>query len=115
MKKIVMIGIAISCLLAGPAVFAGEPSNGAQGAAGMHQEHKAMEKKAMKKMVHHRFTAEQVKAIQEALNTHGAKLKTDGKWGKETREAIKAYQKDNGLRTTGHANKKTRAKLGLTF
>jgi peptidoglycan hydrolase-like protein with peptidoglycan-binding domain len=49
------------------------------------------------------------------LNGHGAKLAVDGKWGKDTREAIKAFQKENGLKATGYANKKTRVKLGLKF
>lgn len=114
MHKIAMIGMALACLLAGSVAFAAEPANGAQGAAGMQQQ-KPMGHKVMKKKVHHRMSMEEVKAVQEALNAHGAKLNADGKWGKETREAIKAFQKENGLKATGYANKKTRGKLGVKF
>jgi peptidoglycan DL-endopeptidase CwlO len=114
MKKAVMIGVALACFLAGPTVYAAEAAGGAQGAA-MKQEQKPMAHKAVKKMSRHRMSMADVKAIQEALNSHGAKLTVDGKWGKETREAIKSYQKDNGLKATGYANKKTREKLGLKF
>ena len=114
MQKIAMIGIALACLLAGPVAFAAEPANGAQGATGMQQQ-KPMAHKAMKKKARHRMSRADVKAIQEALNAHGAKLKTDGEWGKETREAIKAFQKENGMKATGYANKKTREKLGVKF
>ena len=112
MQKTAMIGMALACLLAGSVAFAAEPANGAQGAAGMQQGQKPMEHKAMKK-VHHRIRMADVKAIQEALNAHGAHLKADGKMGKATREAIKAFQKESGLKATGYANKKTREKLGV--
>ena len=81
----------------------------------MEQGQKPMAHKAMKKTMRHRMSSENVKEIQGALNSHGAKLAVDGKWGKGTREAIKAYQKENGLKATGYANKKTREKLGLKF
>ena len=120
MKKMTMTGMALAFLLSGAIAFAAGPANGSQGGAGMQQQPmeqkpmKPMEKKA-RKMVHHRFTSEQVKEIQQALNANGAKLMVDGRWGRDSREAIKAYQKENGLKATGYANKKTRAKLGLKF
>lgn len=52
-----------------------------------------------------------VKKTQQALNAAGAKLKIDGKLGKETRMAIRDFQKKNGLKVNGHLNKATRAKL----
>jgi len=55
-----------------------------------------------------------VKALQEALNKNGAKLKVDGLMGGKTRAALKAYQKANGLKTTGKADKATKAKLGIS-
>jgi len=54
-----------------------------------------------------------VMAVQEALNRHGAKLKVDGYMGRKTRNALKKYQADNGLKATGKLDKATRAKLGV--
>lgn len=115
MKKTALFGIALTVLLVTPPVFAAGAGNGAQDSAGMQQGQRSMAHKAMKKTMRHRMSTEDVKAIQGALNGHGAKLAVDGKWGKDTREAIKAFQKENGLKATGYANKKTRVKLGLKF
>ena len=52
-------------------------------------------------------------AVQEALNRHGAKLKVDGYMGRKTRNALKKYQAENGLKATGKLDKATRAKLGV--
>ena len=54
-----------------------------------------------------------VKQLQEALNKSGQKVKVDGVLGKETRAALKAYQKANNLKVTGRADKATQEKLGL--
>ncbi|MEJ2060482.1 MAG: peptidoglycan-binding domain-containing protein [Gammaproteobacteria bacterium] len=116
MKKVVIVGLTLASILAGPAVFADEaakaPAATSQSAPAkpeMKKEQKKEHKDAKKKT---RMSAE-VKALQEALNAHGAKLKADGMWGKNTRAALKAYQKKNGLKVTGHADKATRAKLGM--
>jgi peptidoglycan hydrolase-like protein with peptidoglycan-binding domain len=53
------------------------------------------------------------KAVQEALNKEGYKLRVDGLMGKHTRTALKRYQKKNGLKVTGKADKATLAKLGV--
>lgn len=54
-----------------------------------------------------------VMALQAALNKNGAKLAVDGRMGKQTRTALRAWQKANGLKSTGMADKATKAKLGL--
>ena len=41
-----------------------------------------------------------VKKLQMALDKAGYKVKADGVIGKKTRGAIKAFQKDNGLKVT---------------
>ena len=69
--------------------------------------------KPMHAMKHKSAGSAEVKAIQEALNKDGAKLSVDGHLGKQTRAALKAYQSAHGLKTTGHADKKTREALGL--
>ena len=55
----------------------------------------------------------QVKAVQEALIQSGAKLTADGVMGKHTRIALRQYQKKNGLKATGKADKATLEKLGI--
>ncbi len=67
------------------------------------------QKATMKKsMAHKRVAASaHVKAIQEALNKAGAKLKVDGMMGKGTRAALKKFQSKHGLKATGYANKAT--------
>ena len=37
----------------------------------------------------------------------------DGIWGKKTEEAVKAFQRDNGLAATGKIDRRTKAKLDL--
>ena len=54
-----------------------------------------------------------VKAIQEALDKAGAKLKADGLMGKKTEGALKAFQAKHGLKATGTANKATLKALGV--
>lgn len=54
-----------------------------------------------------------VMALQTALNKNGARLAVDGRMGKKTRDALRAWQKANGLKASGVADKATKAKLGL--
>jgi peptidoglycan hydrolase-like protein with peptidoglycan-binding domain len=57
--------------------------------------------------------SETVKAVQEALDKEGYKLKADGLMGKHTRNALKSYQKKNGLKVTGKTDEATLAKLNV--
>ena len=50
---------------------------------------------------------------QTALNKNGAKLTVDGIWGKKSRAALIAFQKNNKLKATGRLDKKTKSKLGV--
>jgi len=68
---------------------------------------------SMKKMAKKAKPNKQVMAMQEALNKNGAKLTVDGFRGKQTRAALRNFQKANGLKVTGTLNKSTKAKLGL--
>lgn len=54
-----------------------------------------------------------VRVLQDALNSKGAKLKVDGLMGKQTRVALKAFQKENGLKVTGKVDAATKKALGL--
>ena len=53
-----------------------------------------------------------VRLLQERLNKHGAKLEVDGVFGKLTDEAVRAFQKAEGLVVDGRVGKKTWAALG---
>ena len=70
-----------------------------------------MEKKADAKKAKHEAFVAWVKKAQQALNANGAKLEINGKLDKETRVAIRNFQKKNGLKETGHINRATRSKL----
>ena len=56
----------------------------------------------------------EVKNLQTVLNKAlGMTMKVDGKFGKGTTSAIKAFQKANGLKADGVLGAKTRAKLNM--
>lgn len=50
---------------------------------------------------------------QRALAAKGYAVKADGKAGPKTLEALKSFQRDNGLTASGSLDEATRAKLGL--
>jgi len=78
------------------------------------QDKAATEMKAKpKKMAKRAVPSKSVEALQAALNKNGAQLAVDGRMGKRTRTALRAWQKANGLKATGVADKATMAKLGL--
>lgn len=55
--------------------------------------------------------AARIERVQNALNSNGANLKVDGKWGPQTKAAVMDFQKNHGLKTTGRLDKTTRAQL----
>ena len=54
-----------------------------------------------------------VKLLQETLNKHGYELKADGIFGIKTEEAVRDFQKKNGLIADGIVGPKTVAKLSI--
>ena len=59
-------------------------------------------------------TADQMKKAQQALADKGLyKGKVTGRSNAAFRAALKQYQKDNQLKTTGRLNQETLAKLGI--
>jgi peptidoglycan hydrolase-like protein with peptidoglycan-binding domain len=94
------------------AVSAPATTVSAQSSAPMGQK---MDKPAMKKDKAAQAAARQKErmAVQEALNSKGFKVKIDGKMGKETATAIRKFQEQNGLKSTGKADKQTKDKLGV--
>jgi len=55
----------------------------------------------------HDFTAKQVEHLQLALTRSGHEVAVDGIWGKKTTEALRAFQKERGLKVTGFVNPAT--------
>ncbi|MDA8420352.1 MAG: peptidoglycan-binding domain-containing protein [Pseudomonadota bacterium] len=96
---------------AAPSAFAAMPANpcSAHGSKMMKKTHM---RAAM--TTHMRAAASpKVKAVQEALNKTGAKLKADGFMGARTRAAIKEFQSKHGLKATGYAGPATLKALGV--
>ena len=71
------------------------------------------QKAAHKKSVKKAMPSEKIRAVQTALNNDGFTLQEDGFMGKKTKAALKKFQKENGLKVTGKADKETLAKLGI--
>lgn len=68
------------------------------------------------KMPAHHLSKEHTLAVQNALAKAGVfKGKADGAWRADTTNALKEYQKTNGLKVTGLADHETLAKLGVTW
>lgn len=56
-------------------------------------------------------SGDKVKQLQELLNSKGAKLEVDGKFGSGTLEALKKFQGDNELKSDGVVGSNTLGKL----
>lgn len=56
---------------------------------------------------------QKVAKVQMALNSNGAALDVDGKWGSKTSSALKAFQAAHKLKPTGHMDGATAKALGL--
>jgi len=55
----------------------------------------------------HDFTAKEVESLQIGLAKSGHEIAIDGIWGKQTTEALRAFQKEQGLKVTGFVNSET--------
>jgi peptidoglycan hydrolase-like protein with peptidoglycan-binding domain len=55
----------------------------------------------------------QVKNVQSALDKRGEHLKVDGRWGPQTANAVRDFQKQNGLPQTGDLDHATMQKLDI--
>jgi peptidoglycan hydrolase-like protein with peptidoglycan-binding domain len=60
------------------------------------------------------MTADEIKQVQQALQTKGHSAGTSGVMDEKTRDAIRAFQKANGLTTTGMVDDKTAQALGVS-
>jgi len=63
--------------------------------------------------MHTSMSSARVKQIQSALDQNGQHISVDGQWGKQTANALRNFQKQNGLKATGQLDPETAQKLGL--
>jgi murein L,D-transpeptidase YcbB/YkuD len=56
---------------------------------------------------------EEVQKIQTALNQKGERVKVDGVWGPQTAQAVRDFQKKNGLQASGQLDDQTLQKLNV--
>jgi peptidoglycan hydrolase-like protein with peptidoglycan-binding domain len=62
------------------------------------------------------LSQDQMTQIQQALNQKGFDTKSvDGKWGPDTRAALRKFQQQNNLQGSGQLDEQTLAQLGVNF
>lgn len=59
------------------------------------------------------MSRQRVEAIQTALKSNGEQVEPDGVWGPKTVAAVRDFQKQQGLKVTGHVDRATAQKLNL--
>lgn len=59
--------------------------------------------------------SERIRELQQALNDRndGSDISVDGRWGPDTRRALRQFQRSNDLRPTGQPDRNTMAALNL--
>lgn len=62
---------------------------------------------------HMGMSSDRVKQVQSALEQNGQHVTVDGQWGRQTANALRNFQKQNGLNPTGQLDPETAQKLGL--
>lgn len=60
------------------------------------------------------LTPEQIKRLQQKLNSHGYRVNQTGQWDNQVRSAIIRLQKRRGLKQTGYPDRPTRRALSIT-
>jgi murein L,D-transpeptidase YcbB/YkuD len=56
---------------------------------------------------------EEVQRVQAALNQKGERVKVDGIWGPQTEQALRDFQRKNGLQASGRLDGQTLQKLNV--
>jgi peptidoglycan hydrolase-like protein with peptidoglycan-binding domain len=95
---VVAVTLTLAAFLAGPVAMAKEAKDSV----------KQISSKT-KKIIDHGM----VKAVQKALVEAGYKVTVDGKIGRNTRSALKKFQRKNQLKVTGRIDKATKVKMGI--
>jgi peptidoglycan hydrolase-like protein with peptidoglycan-binding domain len=61
------------------------------------------------------MTGDSVRQLQEQLNAQGANLRVDGQFGPATQDAVRRYQRANGLDVDGVVGRQTLGQMGMQF
>jgi peptidoglycan hydrolase-like protein with peptidoglycan-binding domain len=102
MMKRTLFTIGLSAMLAMPMVAIGSGSGSGGSASGTRMEHRGGQE----------MSAEQIRAAQEQLKEAGFDPgPIDGQFGQKTAQAIREYQKSNGLPATGRLDEPTKELL----
>ena len=101
-----LLSVLLGAVLALPHAVAATQLSTASGMPGMVG---GMKNNMMKMMMNKTW----VKHVQAALISRGAHLQTDGICGKKTIDAIRAFQKAQGLKVTGMPDTETLKALGI--
>ncbi|MHB1798761.1 MAG: peptidoglycan-binding domain-containing protein [Vulcanimicrobiaceae bacterium] len=101
-----LLGVAFGAVLTPPPALAAAPASATSSMSGMSG---GMKNDMMKMMGNKTW----VKHVQEALISHGAHIPTDGICGKKTIDAIRAFQKTQGLKVTGMPDPETLKALDI--
>lgn len=56
---------------------------------------------------------DELQKVQTALNQKGERVKVDGIWGPQTAEAVRDFQRKNGLQASGQLDSQTLQKLNV--
>ena len=60
------------------------------------------------------LSRDEVRQVQTALNNNGDKVaRVDGRWGPNTRDALRRFQQSKGIQASGQLDQQTVADLGL--
>ncbi|MGE3975268.1 MAG: peptidoglycan-binding protein [Bdellovibrionales bacterium] len=65
-------------------------------------------------MKHDKVTSSQIMDVQEALNSRGHSLTVDGKFGPQTKAALRDFQSQNNLTDSGMIDSETLSALQIT-
>ncbi len=58
-------------------------------------------------------STQEIKNVQGALRSLGAEMEVDGQLDASTQQALRNFQRSNGLEITGQIDNQTKAKLGI--
>ena len=111
MKKVTVIGAIIAVAVFASAAYA-QQNRSSQDEA---QQNAASSQQNKQEQTASAQNAETVRKVQEALNEKGYNVgPVDGKWGTKSKQAMKKFQKSEGIQANGKIDTQTLAKLGVS-
>lgn len=92
----------------------GQAQQNQQNAQGQNQQNGQQSAQNTQPIAPHSMSRGDVKQVQQALDKDGFKAgRADGRWGRETANAVKQFQQSKQLQATGQLDEQTVADLGL--